>query len=143
MAASDLDFSAQIDAWVAKTTDRAQAVFRESTQRVISKAQENVPVDTGFLRASLRASTESMPPIDDQARPSGAGYSYDGGQITLTIAGAELGSTIFAGYTASYAIHVEMGTSRMAPRGFVALAAAQWPSIVSQVTQELKARAGQ
>lgn len=141
MATTPLNFSAQIDAWTAAVKERAEAVFRESTKRTISIAQSYTPVDTGYLRASIRASTTSMPPINPAGRPTGTSYPYNAGEVVLVITGAQLGQTIYAGWTANYAIYVEMGTSRTPPRGFVARAAQQWQATVNAVTSEAKSRA--
>ncbi len=135
------NFTAQIDEWVRATEQRMTAVWKESAQRVISLSVSLVPVDTGFLRASIRASNETMPSIDPAASgQKGGSYSFDGSDITTTIVGAQLGGTIYAGYTANYALMVNYGTSRMEPRRFVDMAAIQWPKIVSEVVEEAKAR---
>lgn len=137
-------------------------VFRESTRRVLSYSQSYVPVDTGYLRASLRVSLQSMPQLesDDSIKAdlteAGAAFAGSRGQVpdrsrragffqpdehyALTIRQARLGDTVYARYTASYALFVEYGTSRMPGRGFVARAAMQWPAIVQQVTSEMKGR---
>ena len=142
MATTTLQFANIVDDWCRAQPARMEAIWKESSQRTVSMTQANVPVDTGFLRASIRASTDSMPPIEAKARPdAGASYTSDSAYVA-TIAGAELGQSIFVGYTAGYAGFVEYGTSRMAPRAFVGLAVAQWPVTVSQVAAELKARAG-
>jgi hypothetical protein len=131
MAVSGLDFSAQVDAWTQKTRDRMTAVFRGSTQEAVQRIQARVPVDTGFTRASVRASKQSMPPLVDGARPEdGKSYAYDPGQVTMVIASAELGETVFIGWTSSYALALEMGHSKQAPAGFVAITAIEWPQIV-------------
>lgn len=141
MATSGLNFAAQVDDWVRQTEQRMTAVFRESTQRTVSRAQERIPVDTGFARASVRASLQSMPPINPASKgEDGRTYPFDGGNITLTIAGAQLGQTIYVGWTASYVGYLENGHSKQAPSGFVGLAALEWPTIVNQVTAELKGR---
>lgn len=135
------NFAASVDDWVRQTEQRMTAVFRESTQRVASLASNGVPVDTGFARASVRASTESMPPIDPGAKgDEGGAYPFDLGNVTLVIAGAELGQTIYIGWTAAYMLPLEFGHSKQAPAGFVRLAAAQWQVTVDQVTAELKGR---
>lgn len=135
-----LSFADQIDEWVRQTEQRMTAVFRESARRTISTALSYTPVDTGFLRASVRVSLQSMPPVDPEA--TGPGTAAPGGDYVMAIAGAEIGQTIYAGWTAAYGPFVEFGTSKMAPRAFVGRAAAQWPATVRQVTQELKSRAG-
>lgn len=113
------------------------AVFRESARRTISTAISYTPVDTGFLRASVRVSTQAMPQVDPGATGGAAG---GGGEYVMAIAGAQLGQTIYAGWTAAYGPFVEFGTSKMAPRAFVGRAAAQWPATVRQVSQELRTR---
>lgn len=144
MATSALNFGAQVSEWVRATEQRMTAVFKESTQRVASLAANGVPVDTGFARASVRASLEEMPSIDGAAR-GGTGQSYDAdgafGQVTATIVNATLGQTIYVGWTASYVIYLEYGHSKQAPAGFVRISAEQWPRIVEEVTAEAKSRA--
>lgn len=135
-----LSFGAQIDSWVKETEARIEAVFRESARRTVSLAISYTPIQTGFLRASVRVSLQSMPQVDPKA--TGPGTAAPGGDYVMAIAGAELGQTIYAGWTAAYGPFVEFGTSKMAPRAFVARAAAQWPATVRQVSQELRARAG-
>ena len=120
-----------------------EAVFKESTQRVIEEAQRTrgeggrMRVDTGFLRASGQASTASMPRIDTTARPvRGQRYQYNASPIALVIAGADLGDTIYFGYTASYA------GIRESKDAFVTSAALKWQQIVNRVVAELQARSG-
>lgn len=141
-------FTAQISEQVRKAKGAMLAVRNESVQRVIEIAQTpvgaggNLPIDTGFLRASLQGSIgNGTPPLrdrpDDEAR-----YSYDVGQIALVIAGAELQDTITVAYGASYARHVEYGARGRAGRRFVGLAAQQWPRVVDEVCREAQARMG-
>ena len=143
MTVSALEFSAQVSDWVKKTEARMTAVFRESTQRVVSAAQARIPVDTGFARASIRGSLSSMPQIDPSFHGTkGNSYSDTTGQVTLVIAGANVGQTIYIGWTANYVQFLENGHSQQAPSGFVRLAALEWPRIVSEVSAEAKGRAG-
>lgn len=139
-----MSFTADVDRWVLATEQRMEKVFKASAQEVISQAQTtraeggNLRVDTGFLRASGQASTETMPQIDFKARPSvGGSYAYSASPIALIIASADLGQTIYFGYTASYAGYREMQD------GFVRLAAQNWQQIVERVTEEAKRRAAQ
>jgi hypothetical protein len=143
MATSNLDFGAQIDAWVRQTEARTLAVLRESTQRVVSQAQSRIPIDTGFARASVRASLSAMPPINPNARgQKGASYGYSGGEVATVIAQAKLGDTIYIGWTAAYVGFLENGHSKKAPSGFVGISAMEWPRIVREVTAEAKSRVG-
>lgn len=140
MAVQGLSFEAQVDAWCRETEQRLLAVRNEAAQRVVSTMQMNVPVDTGFLRASLQGALNQPANVTDRPNPGG-NFTYDGGQISLVIASARLDDVIYATYGANYAQHVEYGTSKMAPRAFVRQAAAQWPQIVDEVAREAQSRA--
>lgn len=146
---SSLSFSAAVDEWCKKAEGRMTAVFKESTQRVFSLAANAVPIDTGYARASVRASLSSMPPINPRSRPErsrkadearGSLYKFDPQGVVLTINGAQLGQTIYIGWTAAYVLYLEYGSSMQAPLGFVRVAAAQWQPIVNQVVKEAKLR---
>jgi hypothetical protein len=141
-------FTAQIDAWVLATKERQEAVFKESAQRVIAEMQKpvgsggNMPVDTGFLRASMQA-TINAPASNIQSKPSGeARYSANDGETISVISNAKITDTIYAIYTANYAGYVNYGAQGRPARQFVGLAAQKWGQIVEQVTNEAKSRAG-
>lgn len=135
------DFAATIDAWAAESGDRLERIWKASSQQLGSIANNGVPVDTGFARASFQASTESMPAIDPNATNKGGAAVSGFGDISATIAGATLGQTLYLGWTAAYILPLEYGHSKQAPQGFARIAAAQWPTIVSSVVGEAKARA--
>ncbi len=142
MATSGLNFGADVADWARQTQARMDAVFRESTQRVVEQAQSRIPVDTGFARASVHISTSQMPQVDPGNNGNAGGnYPYDGTEIALTIGGAHVGQTLYVGWTASYVVELEYGSSDKAPDGFVRMAAQNWNSIVAQVTQEAMSRA--
>ena len=141
-------FSAQVDAWVEDKIELQDAIFKESVQRTIEAMQVpvssggNMPVDTGFLRASLQAALGD-PGFSVVFKPTdGSSFTYNAGEVALVIASAHLGETITAVYTANYAFFVEYGTSKMGARRFVGLAAQQWPRIVSEVAAEARSGAG-
>lgn len=140
-------FTAQVSQWAAKSENRVRAVFRESAQRVVSDMQTprgeggRMRVDTGFLRASLQASLSGMPQTDANSKPTkGATYSWQETDVSLVILGADLGDTIYVGYTAAYAAAREYGARGQAPDAFVRTAAAKWPQHVQAVIQEARAR---
>lgn len=149
LATTNVSFSATVDAWTKASERRMEAVFRESTERVISEMQTpvgaggNMPVDTGFLRASLMASTDTPATMQDASMPADGG-SYPSpasgitGQVSMVILGAKIGHTIYACYTAAYAAHQEYGSKGRAGRGFVRLAAQRWQAIVEAVVKEAK-----
>ncbi len=152
MATTAVQFGAQVDKWVAESKTRLLAVFHESVQRTVAIAQKpvsaggNLPIQTGFLRYSIRASLSGMPSLTS-SKPNAkeARYNYETGPqqaVVLTINNAKLGQTIYIGYTANYAGHVEYGTKNMPGRGFVGKAALQWQETVKIAAENLKARAG-
>ena len=144
-----LSFSAAVAAWADKVQGATEAIFKEAAQAVVEEMQTPVSeggrmrVDTGFLRNSLMASTAAMPPIVKGKVPAeGASYGFDMGQVEAVIAGAELGQTLYFGYTAAYSLAREFGANGQPPDGFVRSAAARWPSIVDEKARELKGRLG-
>ncbi len=141
-------FSAAVSAFVKETKARQEAVFKESVQRVVEVMQTpvakggNMPIDTGFLRASLLAVIGDQLPVTRDAPAAGGRFEYTGDQVNLVIATADLNDTITVAYTANYARHVEYGARGRPGRRFVFLAAQQWPRIVEEVAREAQARAG-
>lgn len=154
-ATHGLSFDAQVTKWVQQTKQRQEAVFRESIQRLIEEMQTpvgqggNMPIDTGFLRASLRLGIGPL----SIAMVSNAGKtstSYDAGVYAVTISKIKLGEVASARYIANYARRIEMGfvgedslgrSYKQKGYGFVRLAVQRWPTIVRQVCAELKGRA--
>lgn len=143
-----LSFSAAVAQWADKVEGAVKAIFKEATQEVVEEMQRPVGqggrmrVDTGFLRASLLASSTSMPAISAAKPVEGGTYTPDFGQIEAVIAGADVGDTLYFGYTASYAGYREYGANGQPADGFVRLAAQNWPIIVDRKAAELKARLG-
>ncbi len=145
-------FAAEIDEWVLATQQRLTAVLRESTKRVIAEMQRegpskknpagdggNMPIDTGFLRASLVVVINGDPP-PARRMSDGQKHLYNASAITLEIAKFNAGDRLVAAYTASYARAVEYGAEGREGRGFSRLAAQRWKPIVAEVTAEAKAR---
>jgi hypothetical protein len=144
-----LSFSARVAAFAEMVPGAIEAVFKESVQEVVEEMQKPVGqggrmrVDTGFLRASLMASTAAMPRINLGSQPADGGtYSADFGQIEAVIAGADVHDTLYFGYTAAYAGHREFGSNGQAPDAFVRSAAQQWQGIVERQAADLKRRLG-
>lgn len=143
MAVSNLNIGDYVDAWCRESVERLEAVWKESVQELCSIANNGVPVDTGFARASFQASTSEMPQIDPGAtNKSRAAVAQNDAQVASVIASANLGDTIYAGWTAAYILPLEYGHSQQAPQGFARLAAMQWPQIVQAKLAEAKSRSG-
>lgn len=141
-------FSAKVSDWARQTPQRIEAVYKESAQRVIAAAQlpagqgGNMPVDTGYLRASLVVSLGLDLPSQTDKPEGPASFTYAPSAADLAIANADIGTPITAAWTANYAKHVEYGARGRAGRRFVALAAQRWQQIVTEVALEAQSRAG-
>lgn len=152
---STVTFGTDVTKWVRATQARMETVFRESVQRVVTEMQTpvamggNMPVDTGFLRASLQMTKNAPAAINPKARPAdGKAYAYNPDSVALVIAGADIGDHLFASYTASYALPVHYGwgareatdgkpaRKARAGRQWVTMAAQHWPAIVAAVCAE-------
>lgn len=137
-------FSAQVSEHVRRYKQRMDAVFKESAQEVVSRAQTSQPSVTvtggtfvvgkipvgeaGFLRDSLISGINGS-------------YSFEGPEsYVLAIAGADIGDTIQAGWTAEYAPYVEYGTKYMDGRFFLRANAQQWQQIVNENSARLMGR---
>lgn len=145
-------FAAQIEGWTRRVKEAEEAVFKEAAQELVKQLNDQITEmvydtpetpnyrRTGFLRASLVASTEAMPRLirDNPGVP----VNTDMGSVILVIAGAELGDTIYLGYTAKYGLFVHRGANGRAPRPWVDLVAARWQQIVAQKAAEVGKRFG-
>ena len=119
-------FTAQIKAFTDRAKEKLETVVKASAQEVFSIAQTpkaqggRMPVDTGFLRNSLVAELNG-------STVAGGADAY-----VLAVAGMDLGDTVFAGWTAKYARHMEYGTSRTPGNFYMLAAAQQWQAIVAR-----------
>jgi len=137
-------FGDQVRAFAEKAKAMQGVIFRESATKLMEEASTpegqggKMPVDTGFLRNSAAASIEGMP---------------DDGALTpaLVFATMELGQTVWAGWTAKYAMRMEHGffgedalgrKYAQAGKGFARAAAQRWDFIVAEVAADVKGRMG-
>lgn len=147
-----LSFAAQVEDWVRKVKGAEEAIFKASAQALASEMTDLVTQlvyqspespdyrRTGFLRASLVASTSAMPVLS-LSNPGGS-FVTDQGAIELVIAGSELGDTIYLGHTARYGAYVHYGANGRPARPWVDMAAQRWQAIVSEKAAELRRRLG-
>jgi hypothetical protein len=145
-----LSFSVQIANWTHRVKEAEEALFKECAQELAKQLDNQLDAmiyetpespnykRTRFLQASLMASKGDMPVLN-RANP-GTTVTPDFGQIEFVISDAELGETIFLGYTAEYGAYVHYGAENMAPRPWVTLVAQRWQQIVSAKAAEVKAR---
>lgn len=133
-------FSATIGDWAKNIQGAEEVVFKEAVQDLVTELNSLAPVDTGFLRASLRASTTAMPVLSLD-NPGGT-HTLDAGSIELVILGADITDKIYLGYTAKYGAHVHYGANGRPGRPWVLMAAQRWPQIVQTVATRVKGRLG-
>lgn len=140
-------FSDLVTQFVKETEERMNAVFIFSVQKAVAVMQEpvgvggNMPVATGFLRNSLVATPgTTLPAISLRKNPGTGVFEYDAQAVNLTIASADVREGVSVLYSAEYAIYAEFGARGRPGRRFVALAAQQWPQIVSRASRELEHR---
>jgi len=148
-------FAASVGAWARQTEARTLAVHRHAVQTLAEEVRKvipeggHMPVDTGFLRASLMASTAAMPRLE--APGEAKTYSEASGQsdIVLVLAGATLYQKIYLGFTAVYARRLEYGfegedvlgrTYHQQGYGFVRLTAQRWKKIVAESVRVILSR---
>jgi hypothetical protein len=134
-------FEAQVAEWARKVEGAVEVIFKESCQELVAELNTLVPVDTGFLRSTLMASTTTMPVLN-QVNPGQGAFAPDVGTIELVIAGADAGDTIYLGYTANYGAHVHYGANGRPGRPWVSMVAQRWPAIVDRVAARVRSRLG-
>lgn len=140
-----LSFSAAVAVWADRVPEAVEAVRNESAKEVVREMNTpdfeggSVPWETGFLLASLMASTASMPRINPTAKPvEGRTYNFDFATVEAVIAGASLEDDLFFGYTAAYAAYQEYGANGRPGAGFVRLAAMNWQLIVNRNAEKVR-----
>lgn len=128
-------FSRGVKGWITRTKGDVEEIWHEATKELVEEAQRttdqggNMRVETGYLRASIRASLSSMPSAISGNEPlPDSRYYYRPSVINRVINSAKYGKdTIHIGWTASYA------GIREHRDGFMRLAAQNWRSIVKRV----------
>lgn len=143
-----MSFKAQVDRWIAETEKRLVAVSRSAIGDLINEAQTpvakggNMPVDTGFLRASGLSNINSLPAGPSQKQsttplsyPSPDDYTTQG-KVAVDLARLTLNDKFYFGWTAEYANALEVGY------GFVASSVQNWQDHVTKRANELMKRSG-
>lgn len=118
------------------------AVARLSIKDAVENAQEptgrggRMRVDTGFLRASGRASVNGWP-SGNSVRPKDAKpgqFTYNGEQIDVTLAKLKIGDTFHFGWVANYAEYRELYD------GFMEASLQHWSKYVTFNTDFVRRR---
>tara|TARA_R110000851_G_C13102466_1_gene568885 strand:- start:19865 stop:20317 length:453 start_codon:yes stop_codon:yes gene_type:complete len=146
-------FAADVAAWALNVEGAIEVIFREAAQELaremdllLEQTVYDQPISssgyqrTGFLRASLVASSSVMPQLVREN--PGTPVPPDLGDVILVINGAEIGGTIYLGYTANYAAFVHYSANGQSGRPWVTMAAQRWEIIVDRVSARVKSRLG-
>lgn len=134
------EFNVAIDRFVALAKGRTRAFaiefIQDMNQAIVANPQH--PVDTGFLRGSWYAQLNSRPAgtrgVTDK---SGAGAIA---RVNLIAAQLKLGDVYYMVNGANYAVFVEFGTERTAPRAFVRGPLSRANSIAEAAARRVAAR---
>ena len=132
---SGRQFNLRIKGWAKSTTEKLDALARQSCQQIAENVVRATPVDTGFLRGSWQPSLENPVAADGVPDQSGAGVLSS---IGLTISGMKAGDVFYLTNNAAYGPFVEFGTSKMAGRFFVTTNVKNAKAVVRRVAKELK-----
>jgi hypothetical protein len=146
-------FAADVAKWALAADGALEAVFKEAVQELAEEmdlllvqsvyAQPPAPSGykrTSFLRASLVASATVMPVLNREN--PGVPVTPDLGDVILVINGANIGGTLYLGYTADYAAYVHYSANGKAGRPWVTMAAQRWQIIVDRVAARVRSRLG-
>jgi hypothetical protein len=129
-------FADQVATFVKNANEASREVFRESAIELVRQMQALVPVDSGFLRASLVASNSEVP-MSNLENPGGT-HAYDPESIELVIRSTKLGGVLHLGYRAKYAPFVHYGAEGRAPHPWMQMVAQRWSQIVDDKVKELR-----
>jgi hypothetical protein len=141
-----IDFDKQVERWRRKTSAKLRAVGREAVQTTVSQAQRvreeggRMPVDTGFLRASIQAALGTWPygPSDNpNDRTYAIGSQVAGEPLAVVLLKWEPGrDDLYVGWTANYARYQEY------KQGFMRKAAMKWKTNVKVAAKKVDAGFG-
>jgi hypothetical protein len=152
MATSRLTFSASVAGFAKRVPEAIESVFREAAHELVIQLDNQLdsmiyetPQSEGykrtrFLQASLVASQSAMPTLN--RKNPGTPVSPDLGEVLLVVDGADVGETLYLGYTAEYGAYVHYGSSGAAPRPWVNLVAQRWQEIVEAKVKKAKTEFG-
>ena len=135
-------FTDQVSGFGRKSKSNLRAVMRTSVQETVSKAQRTrgeggrLPIVTGFLRATNQAALHSMPrgPTDNPEKKTfRLGTQVAGEPVAATLLrwDPNTRTTLFVGWTAVYARHME------AQYGFLRGAVEVWDVTVAEAARRV------
>lgn len=134
-----MTFTASVENWSKKALRNTRLVITQSAQEAAERMSTPkakggfMPVDTGFLRASMVTSINVAIPMREGARPESKSerYNLDLMASVASLVSFEIGDTIYITFVAEYARAQEYRNM------FVRDAAMNWPVIVESVAARL------
>ncbi|WOC14978.1 hypothetical protein [Pseudochrobactrum sp. MP213Fo] len=94
------EFTTQVNAWCDLVLRRYLVVLRTATQFMVEAVQDDTPVISGILKASMAVTLNDPIPMDqDAATPD----------MNVALGSVAIGDTLYATYTAEYAARIEYG----------------------------------
>lgn len=143
---AEKSFQAQVDKIVVNTNKKLLLVMQQSLHNATEEMQKPVAkggkmrVDTGFLRASGRASLNGMPSGPSRKPDDATKGQFDDDKIVTSavavIGQMKFGMPLWFGWTANYAKYRELHD------GFLESTLQKWQNIVDDVVAEAKRRFG-
>lgn len=136
----DSGFANIVGAWCKRREHQMGEVYKTATLRLIQDMQlpvsegGNMPVYTGYLRASLvvsRNAPRTSHPRGPKTSNSPNSYTWDQGAAERVIRSARGTDTLFISYTAPYAAAQEYGTQGHVGKRFIGRALQNWHRHVS------------
>ena len=140
------NFEAQLDAFIAKTTEKAEKVIRLAILNMYGEIIETSPVDSGLFRANHQLGLGSVPAgtlIADKPEgkyPRGLLYNYaaENAQQRTKLDNYKLSTVAYICNNLSYSIPLEYGHSTLAPTGVYRKAALRMNHFLSTAAASVK-----
>lgn len=129
---SGLTFAQQMAAAQITVREDMNAVLREAILEAGRRLVSRSPVDTGRLASNWRYGLTT--PDAFASKATSERFVHNVEEIPADL----LNFRHFVTNSVEYAYYVEVGTSKMAPRGFCQLTAVEWPNIVRKAVQGVK-----
>ena len=126
--------------WIKQSKQLTEAVIKDAWLELAIEANKSrfkggrMPIDTGFLTNSTKASIGSLPSGTSVAPDNYSQLEWDSGNVALTINGMEIGDKLYIGWTASYAQYMENRYM------FARSATQKWPEIVNDSVSKMRQR---
>lgn len=131
------DFAGQVRRWTEKTERKMEKAVRKIALDVFADTINATPVKSGRLRGAWLTSIGSPAGGDPGTLDKSGGVSI--ARASGVVAGAELGDVIYMVNNVEYALYVENGTARMAPRRMVGQAVQRAAPLAQRIIASIAA----